>query len=217
MTRVRIVIADDHRVVRQGLRTLIESEPDLEVVGEADDGRAALELIDALRPDVLLLDISMAPVSGIRTMEQLRRRRDGPRVLILTAHGETTYVRQMLGAGAAGYVLKRSAAEDLISAIRKVVDGGTYLDPKVAGHVASGFVESKKARAARGGHELSAREREILCEVAWGYSNKEVAQRLGISVKTVETHKANVMAKLELSGRADLVRYALRQNWLTER
>lgn len=216
MSALRIVVADDHRMLRQGLRSFIEAEPDLEVVGEAADGRAALELVDALRPDVLVLDISMPGTNGIRVMRELRQRSGAPRVLVLTAHGETTYVRQMLGAGAAGFVLKRSAAEDLVTAIRTVASGGTYLDPKVAGEVASGFVERTRGRGVREGHQLSEREREVLCEVARGYSNKEVAGRLGISVKTVETHKANVMSKLGLTGRAEIVRYALRQGWLAD-
>lgn len=214
MTRLRIVIADDHAVLRQGLRTLIEVEPDLEVVGEAGDGRAAIECYLTLRPDVLLLDISMPGLNGLHAMTELRELDGEARVLILTAHGETTYVRQMLGAGAAGYVLKRSAAAELIHAIRQVADGGTYLDPSVAGQVASGFLGRHKVRES---DELTPREREIVCEVAWGYSNKEVAQRLGISVKTVESHKTNVMAKLRLSGRAELVRYAVLQGWLADR
>ncbi len=156
----------------------------------------------------------MPQTSGIRLMEELQRSSVSERVLVLTAFGDLAYVRQLLAAGAAGYLLKHAAAEELIQAIRIVARGGTYLDPAVAGKVASGFVEAKKLRGSREGDELSAREREVLCDVAQGFTNKEIAARMQISVKTVETHKANLMQKLGLRGRAEIVRYALQQGWL---
>lgn len=216
MRPIRILIADDHQILRQGLRSLIESEEDLEVVGEAGDGVEALQQVEALHPHVLVLDISMPRMNGIQLLNRLSNLPGAPRVLVLTAHTETTYLRQLLASGASGYVAKRSAAEDLINAIRTVIAGGTYLDPAVAGTVAAGFVGQKKARLSPGGAELSERETEVLKEVARGYSNKEIANRLGISVKTVESHKTNLMNKLGLHGRAEMVRYALRQGWLDE-
>ena len=216
MKQVRILLADDHQMIRESLSTLINAEANLVVVGEADDGRTALEQIETLRPDLLLLDISMPGMSGIQVMEQLRGRADAPRVIVLTAYEDATYLRQLLDAGAAGYVLKRSPIGVLIEAIRAVMDGDTYLDPRVAGKVVSGFLSQKKLRGSREGEVLSARENEVLLRVAQGYSNREIASQLGISVKTVESHKANCMAKLSLRTRAEIVRYALDQGWLTD-
>jgi len=214
MKQVRIVLADDHQMIRESLRSLIDAEADLLVVGEADDGRMALEQLDALHPDLLLVDISMPVMSGIELMEHLRGECAAPRVIVLTAYPDTTYLRQLLDAGAAGYVLKRSTIRVLVEAIRTVMNGGTYLDPKVTGKVVTGFLEHKKLRGSREGAALTAREREVLLRVAQGYSNKEIAGQLTISVKTVETHKANIMAKLDLHTRAEIVRYALHQGWL---
>ena len=214
MKKLRIVLADDHEMFRQGIKALIELEPDLEIVGEAANGRTALEKLRELAPDVLVMDVSMPETSGIQLMTQLKRSGVAVRVLALTAFGDTAYVRQLLAAGAAGYLLKQAAAEALIEAIRVVAGGGTYLDPAVAGKVVTGFVERKKLRGSREGDELSGREREVLSSVAQGFTNKEIAARLQISVKTVETHKANLMEKLGLRGRAEIVRYALQQGWL---
>lgn len=215
MSTIRIIVADDHRIVRQGLRSLIETEADMEVVAEANDGEEALAAINVAHPDVLILDISMPGMSGITLLERLYQMRHAVRVLVLSAHADASYLRQVLATGAAGFVVKRSAAEDLLKAIRTVVAGGTYLDPSVAGQVAAGFVDRKKARVAREAGELTKREREVLQEVARGYSNKEIANRLEISVKTVETHKANLLEKLGLYSRADVVRYAMHQGWLS--
>lgn len=214
MNPVRIMLVDDHRILRQGLRSLIETEPDLEVVAEAEDGNAALAIIEAACPDVLILDISMPGMSGIVLLERLRQVRKAPRVLVLSAYADASYLRQVLATGASGFVVKRSASEDLLKAIRTVVAGGTYLDPSVAGEIAAGFVDRKKVRVARDARELSEREREVLREVARGYSNKEIANRLAISVKTVETHKSNAQKKLGLRSRADVVRYAQHLGWL---
>lgn len=216
MNRIRVMLVDDHRIMRQGLRSLIESEDDLEVVAEAGDGQTALAVLEAARPDVLILDISMPGMSGIVLLERLRQQRQAPRALVLSAYADSSYIRQVLEAGAVGFVLKRSAAEELINAIRMVVAGGTYLDPAVAGKVAAGYVETSKGRVPRKAGKLTQREREVLRDVARGYSNKEIANRLGIGVKTVETHKANALEKLELHSRADAVRYALHQGWLTD-
>jgi two-component system response regulator NreC len=213
---LRIVLADDHVMLRDGLKSLVNAQPDMEVVGEADDGRAALAKAQELRPDVVVMDISMPELNGIQATEQLKGRSRGTKVLVLTAYDEVGYLRQLLQAGASGYVLKKAAAEDLVKAIRVVASGGVYLDPTLAGKVVGGYVGRKKLRGALQGVELSGREEEVLRLVAWGYTNKEVAGYLSISVKTVETHKTNLMEKLELSGRSDIVRYALRRGWLSE-
>ena len=215
MSTLRIVLADDHVMLREGLKTLVNAQPDMEVVGEADNGRAALERAQELRPDVVVMDISMPELNGIQATEQLKGR-SKTKVLVLTAYDEVGYLRQLLEAGASGYVLKKAAAEELVKAIRAVAAGGVYLDPTLAGKVVGGYVGRKKLRGALQGVELSGREEEVLRLVAWGYTNKEVAGYLNISVKTVETHKTNLMEKLELNGRSDIVRYALRRGWLSE-
>ena len=214
MKTVRIVLADDHIMFREGLKALIEAQPDLEVVGEAGDGYAALEQVKTLTPDLLLLDISMPELNGIQLMKRLGKEAGAPRVLVITGFSESAYVRQMLVTGAAGFVLKRSGAEVLISAVRAVVAGGTYIDPNIAGRVVSSFLHGKKPRGSREGDALSERESEVLRRVAQGYSNKEIAAQLELSVKTVETHKSNLMQKLGLRSRAEIVRYALQQGWL---
>jgi two-component system response regulator NreC len=215
VSTLRIVLADDHVMLRDGLKSLVNAQPDMEVVGEADDGRAALAKAQELRPDVVVMDISMPELNGIQATEQLKGRSQ-TKVLVLTAYDEVGYLRQLLQAGASGYVLKRAAAEDLVKAIRVVASGGVYLDPTLAGKVVGGYVGRKKLRGALQGVELSGREEEVLRLVAWGYTNKEVAGYLNISVKTVETHKTNLMEKLDLGGRSDIVRYALRRGWLSE-
>jgi DNA-binding NarL/FixJ family response regulator len=212
---LRIVLADDHVMLRDGLKSLVNAQPDMEVVGEADNGRAALAKAKELRPDVVVMDISMPELNGIQATEQLKGR-SHTKVLVLTAYDEVGYLRQLLEAGASGYVLKKAAAEDLVKAIRVVASGGVYLDPTLAGKIVSGYVGRKKLRGALQGVELSGREEEVLRLVAWGYTNKEVAGYLNISVKTVETHKTNLMEKLDLNGRSDIVRYALRRGWLSE-
>lgn len=209
-----IILADDHGVLRAGLKALIDAQPDMQVIAEASDGRAALELVRKLNPTVLILDISMPELNGLLAMEQLQREHLPVRVLILTSHNEAAYLRQLLAAGVAGYVQKKAAADDLIRALRIVAAGGTYLDPAVAGQVAAGFVEQKRLRGGREGVELSERETEVLRAIAGGYTNKEIAAQLRISVKTVETHKANSMEKLGLHSRAEAVRYALHQGWM---
>ena len=212
---VRIVIADDHGVVRDGLRALIEAQPGLTVVGEAADGDEAHRRACELEPDVLLLDLSMPGGGGLEAAERVARDCRRVRVLVLTMHEERGYVARVLRAGAAGYVLKRTAAVELVRAIRAVAAGGTYVDPSLAGALLTAPTPRTPARGARQG-ELTPRELEVLRLVARGNSNKDVGAALEISVKTVETHKANAMAKLGLAGRAALVRFALDQGWLAD-
>ena len=216
MSTLRILLADDHVMMRGGLRSLVNAQADMEVVGEAGDGRAALLKARELQPDVVVMDVSMPELNGIQATERLKGCCLKTKVLALTAYDDNGYLRQLLEAGASGYVLKRAAAEELVKAIRVVAAGGVYLDPALAGKVVSGYVGKKKLRGALQGSGLSEREEEVMRLVAWGYTNKEVASYLNISVKTVETHKTNLMEKLDLKGRADVVRYALRQGWLRE-
>jgi DNA-binding NarL/FixJ family response regulator len=213
MTTLNIFLIDDHGVLRQGLRMLIDSQPDMRVIGEAEHGRG---VVDKLRhgtmPDVVILDLSMPDVSGASVAADIRAELPQVKIVALTRHAEKAYVQQMLQAGATGYVLKQTAGEVLLSAIRAVAGGDTYLDHSVAGKVIAALSGS---RGAEGVHAaLTPREREIATMVAYGHTNKEIASALGITVKTVETHKTNVMQKLGLTSRAELVRFALNQGWL---
>ena len=215
MADLRVVLADDHAVVREGLKSLIEAEPGMTVVGEAADGLAACERVLELRPDVVVMDVSMPGVGGAQAAERIRRECPGVKVLALTVHEDKGYLRQLLAAGAAGYVLKRAAPAELIRAIRTVADGGVYLDPALAGKVVKGFVRRSPGEdTAAAGGELCDREVEVVRLTAAGHSNKEVASRLDLSAKTVETYKARALEKLGLETRADLVRYALQRGWL---
>ena len=216
MNPLRIFLADDHSVMRQGLRALVSAQADMDVVGEADNGRTALLKASELQPDVIVMDVSMPDLNGIQVTERLKRVCQKIKVLVLTAHDDSGYLRQLLEVGASGYLLKKVAAEELINAIRVVAAGGVYLDPTLADKVVSGYVGRRRLRGAQPSNELSEREAEVLRLVAWGYTNKEIAAYLSISVKTVESHKGNVMGKLDLKSRVEMVRYALRQGWLRE-
>jgi DNA-binding NarL/FixJ family response regulator len=192
---------------------LIDSQPDMHVVGEAERGRGVVsELTRGETPDVVVVDISMPDVNGARVAAEIHERLPGVKIVALTRHSERAYVQQMLQAGATGYVLKQTAADVLIAAIRAVAAGNTYLDQAVAGKLMEAF----GARGAAGADRdvLTAREREIVSMVAYGHTNKEIATTLGITVKTVETHKTNIMQKLEITSRAELVRFAMSQGWL---
>ena len=215
MPDLRVFLADDHAVVREGLKSLIDAQPGMTVVGEAADGLAACEQVLVLRPDVVVMDVSMPGVGGAQATERIRRECPGVKVLALTVHEDKGYLRQLLAAGAAGYVLKRAAAEELVRAIRAVAAGGVYLDPALAGKVVKGFVRQPTGRdTPTESDELSDREVEVVRLTAAGHSNKEIAARLDLSVKTVETYKSRALEKLGLESRADLVRYALQRGWL---
>jgi DNA-binding NarL/FixJ family response regulator len=213
-TPSRVLMVDDHPVVLAGLRALVEADPDFEVVGKARDGRTALRLAKQLLPDVVVLDISMPEMNGIEVATALLAERPQCRVLVLTVHEDRAYLRQLVEAGVSGYLLKRSASDELIRALHAVVSGGMYLDPAIAGKVvgraARGALHPQLGQAA----ELSERETDVLRLVAGGHSNKEISARLNISVKTVETYKARAMEKLGYRSRVELVRYAADQGWL---
>jgi DNA-binding NarL/FixJ family response regulator len=211
---IRVVLADDHEVVREGLKALVNAQPDMCVVGEAEDGEAAWRAAKDLMPDVLVIDLSMPVLGGADAAARIHRDFPKVKVLALTVHEERVYLTQLLRAGASGYVLKRAAGAELIRALRTVAGGGTYIDPSVAGALVEGYLDAEKAADVIGHDVLSDRERDVLLRIARGYSNKEIAGALNLSVKTVETYKARLAEKLDLRTRVDIVRYAAQRGWL---
>ncbi len=215
-TRLRILLADDHVTVRQGLKMLIDSQDDMTVVSEASDGTAAVEQARTVRPDVVVMDISMPGMNGLVATRTLKQIQPDSVVVILTRHGDDAYLQELLRAGADGYVLKQSAASELLQAIRATAVRGQYLDSALTARVTAGFLAKSGRKAQVTGVSLSERESEVLRLIAAGYSNKEIAAQLELSVKTVEVHKANAARKLGLKGRIDIVKYALLQGWLSD-
>jgi len=216
MDKLRIFLADDHAVVRAGLKTLVDAQSDMVVVGEASDGQAALEQMRDCPADVVIMDISMPELNGAAATDQLRQQCPDIKVLALSVHEDTGYLRKLLEAGASGYVLKRSAADTLIQAIRMVAAGGMYLDPAIAGKVVGSLLGKPVVVGDPTAAELSERETDVVRLIAQGYSNKEIATLLNLSVKTVETYKARAMEKIGLDSRVAIVRYALQRGWLQE-
>jgi DNA-binding NarL/FixJ family response regulator len=215
--KTRIVLADDHPIVLNGLRNIIQAEQHLELVGEASSGLAALKVIREERPDVAVVDISMPEMNGILLARRLADEMPSVRILVLTLHEDRAYLKQALDAGINGYMLKRSAAENLVHAIKAVAVGGIYVDPTIA----SQMFPALPRRAGRRSDsnkipELSDRETEILKFVALGFTNKEIAQKLDVGLKSIETYKARGTEKLGLKTRAELVRYASAQGWLAD-
>jgi len=213
MTKIRVFIVDDHTILREGLRALIEVQPDLCVVGEAADGDVALANVSASQPDVVVMDISMPRLGGADATEQIRRACPQMRVLALTAHENGEYVQKLLRAGASGYLLKRAAASDLVRAIRAVAGGSSYLDTTV-GH--DPYVPQAASPAKPSQPTLSEREADVLRMIALGHSMKEMAASLDLSPRTIETYKKRAMDKRELGSRAGIVRFALEQGWLKD-
>lgn len=211
---LRILLADDHVTVRHGLKLIIEGEPDMQVVSEVSDGDAAVERAVALKPDVIVMDISMPGMNGLVATRKLKALRPEAAIITLTRHGDDAYLQELLRAGVSGYVLKQSAPAELLQAIRAVAAGGHYLDSSLTARVTAGFIGKERKRPSASGASVSEREAEVLRLIALGYSNKEIAGRMDLSVKTVEAHKANAMRKLGLGGRIDIVKYALLQGWL---
>ncbi|MFL5550295.1 MAG: response regulator [Gemmatimonadaceae bacterium] len=214
MSKLRIMLADDHETVREGLKMIVNAQDDMEVVGFAGDGREAVVRAQELLPDVLVMDISMPKLNGLKATEKLNAVCPQVKVLTLSRHADDGYIRELLAAGACAYVLKQSAPGELIHAIRAVAAGGKYIDPKLTAKVMGSYSDRSPRGEAKG--NLSDRESEVLRLIALGYSNKEIAARLSLSVKTIEVHKANAMRKLNITSRIDLVRYAIFQGWLQD-
>ena len=214
---IRILLADDHTVLRAGLRALLSAEPDMQVVGEAGDGQATLDQIDRLHPDVVVLDLSMPVLSGLDIVERITTQYFDTKVLVLTMHAEIQYIVRVVEAGGSGYVLKSAADRDLVDAIRQVHRGKTYLYPDAAHLLFEHYRhQGSKAEAASDALDLlSEREREVLVLTAQGYSSREISEILVISPKTVDTYRQRLMEKLELRNRVMLVQYALRKGLLT--
>jgi len=206
-----IVLADDHPVVQQGLRTLLEAEPDLRIVGQASDGLEAAQLTERLQPDVLVLDLMMPGLNGLEVTRQVSARSRKTRVLILSMYENEAYVLEALRNGAAGYVLKAACSSDLVHAVRTVAAGRRYLSPALSERAIEAYVQKTEAVPLDLYETLTTREREVLHLAAEGFTNPEIADRLCISPRTVETHRANVMRKLGLENQTDLIRYAIRR------
>lgn len=216
MNKLRILLAEDHETIRDGLKLLVGSQPDMEVVGEADNGRVAVQLAQQLLPDVAVMDVSMPELNGLQATKKLKQQCPRVKVLALTRHTDDGYLQQLLQAGASGYVLKQSKSVELLRAIRAVAAGQTYLDPAITEKVVGSIIGGRGARGTSAETNLTEREAEVLRLIALGYINKEVAARLSLSVKTVEAHKARGMEKLGMKSRVDLVRYAMLRGWLQD-
>lgn len=207
----KIVVADDHHVVRQGLRTLLEAEPGFRIIGEAGDGLEAARLVERLKPDVLVLDLMMPGLNGLEVTRQVNKCSPQTRVVVLSMYANEPYVMEALRHGAAGYVLKEANTTELVQAVREVANGRRYLSPPLSERAIEAYVKKAKAVALDPYETLTTREREVLHLAAQGYSNTKIGVRLSVSPRTVETHRANVTRKLDLHKQTDLIRYALRR------
>jgi DNA-binding NarL/FixJ family response regulator len=210
---LRILLADDHVTVRHGLRLLIDSQADMKVISEASDGNAAMQNALALKPDVVVMDISMPGMNGLAATRALKQKQPTITIVTLTRHGDDAYLQELLRAGVSGYVLKQSPPTELLQAIRAAAAGGQYIDSALTARVTARLL-GRADKVNKPAAAVSERESEVLRLIASGYSNKEIAGRLSLSVKTVEAHKANAMRKLGLNGRIEIIKYAVLQGWL---
>ena len=210
---IRILLADDHKITRQGLRSLLEKQDDMEVVAEAEEGRTAVRLAREFSPHIVIMDVSMPDLNGVEATRQIVERTPDVRVIALSMHSDSLFVTEMLKSGASGYLLKDCAFEELTLAIRAVVDGKTYLSPSISGVVVDDYLHSLSKTAYAGPDILTNREREVLQLLAEGNSTKKIALKLHISVKTVETHRRQIMDKLDIDSVAELTKYAIRKGF----
>jgi len=210
--KITVLLADDHRILREGIRSLLEKEPDIEVVAEASEGGEAVAKAQQLSPDLVLMDITMPGMNGLEATRQIKALKPGVKVLILTMHESNQYISQFLRSGASGYVLKDTAAQELVGAIRAVNQGDAFLYPSIARMLLEEYLQKVQSGEERGSYDgLTDREREVLRMVAEGKTNKEIADDLSLSVRTVQAHRANLMGKLHMHDRTELVRYAIRK------
>ncbi len=216
MSKMRILIADDHAIVREGLRTLLEVQPDIEIVGEATDGEEAVNKTKEIQPDIVLMDITMPGMNGLEATRQIKQNNPDVRILVLTMHEGDEYFFKFLDVGASGYFIKGGSSTELISALRAVWQGGVFLYPTMAKKLLSDYLQRVKVGSDKERYDgLTNREREIVKLIAEGYTNQEIAERLVLSVTTVQTHRAHIMAKLGLHSPTELVKYALRRGFIT--
>ena len=212
MTSIRVLLAEDHTIVRKGIRSLLDAEPDIDVVGEAENGREAVEKTAQVEPDIVVMDHSMPLLNGLEAMRQIHHQQPDVKVLILTMHTNEEYVLQFLRAGAAGFLVKQSAPNELVAAIHAVAEGKSFLSPAISKSVIDGYVRSSGATTLTDSYDaLTAREREVFQLIAEGYTNREIGKQLHISVKTVGVHRTNIMQKLDLTSMSELTRYAIRK------
>ena len=215
MSKIRLLLVDDHEIVRAGLRMLFSAEPEVEIIGEAGSGEEAVDAVENLLPDVVLMDVAMPGIGGVEATRRIKATRPQVAVLALTMHEDEEYFFEMLGAGASGYVPKRAAPDDLMSAIHIVRQGDVYIYPSLARLLVKDFLHRSEASAPETRENLTAREQEVLTFIAEGYSNREIADALVISVKTVDRHRENIMRKLQLHNRVELVKYAIEKGLIT--
>jgi len=212
---IRILLADDHKIVRDGLRTLIGKEAGMEVIGEAENGRKALKMAEKIRPNVVIMDVTMPDMNGIEATRKMLTEVPGVKVIALSMHSDRRFVLGMLEAGASGYLMKDCAFDELAKAVRSVATGQTYLSPSIADVLVKGYLDKVNEKISVARSPLTEREREILQLLAEGRSSKEIAAHLGVSVKTVETHRRNMMQKLNMRSVAELTKYAIREGLIS--
>lgn len=205
---IKVVLAEDHTIVRQGLRSILEQQAGIEVIAEAENGRVAVRIAEQMKPDVVVMDFSMPDLNGLEATRQIKQRVPEVKILILTRHANQEYVESILRAGASGYMIKKSAAVELIIAIQSVNRGDYYLDPSISKTVIEGYLGQSEGETQE--IKITPRQREVLQLIAEGHPNREIASLLHISVKTVDNHRANLMGKLDLNSTADLIQYAIR-------
>lgn len=216
MNKIRVLIADDHLIVREGLRAILEAQTDIEVVGEANSGEEAANKVKEIRPDIVLMDITMPGMDGLEATRRIKQHNPEVNILILTMHEGDEYFFKSLDSGASGYFIKGGSSRELISALRAVYNGDVFLYPTMAKKLLGSYLQQVKVGQHKESYDgLTNREREVLTLVAQGHTNQEIAERLVLSVTTVQTHRAHIMAKLGLHSRTELVKYAIRQGFIT--
>ncbi len=215
--RIKIVITEDHTILRDGLRMLLSSNPDFEVVGEAQDGLEAIRLVETCKPDLVLMDLSMPGMNGIRAIQEIKKQNPSTKILVLTVHKTEEYILTTLKAGADGYILKDSTRSELMLALENIFSGRRYLSPNISEKVIDGYLEGRKTvKSSTSWDTLTQREREVLKMIAEGYKNKDIADYLCISAKTVEKHRANLMKKLDLHSASSLTAFAMDKGLITK-